>query len=244
MQQIGVAVIPAKRNSIAIPNKNMQTVGGRSLLHSAIDQAQKAEMINQIFVVTEDNEIADRAEELGATPFPCTEKDSHNSTMVWEKVRLVAKTFTECQGGIDPCFVELHTTYPFRTPDLIDKAVSFWLGGSNFEGLLVASPIYDRVWRHAPLILNQPHYKRVAPDLPIASRQNQQPLYIDHYGLCNVFSHGLALKGNPYEGKLTLYFAYDKRQTLDIDDKEDLEMCRSIARGFNHGGLMGDRGLL
>ena len=223
--ELGVAVIPAKRKSIGVPDKCLQTVGGQTLLERAIDQAQKAETIDQIFVVTEDDKLAEIADKAGATVYPCPEGLSDNATMVWEKVRLVAESFDECRGGVEPFFVELHPTYPFRTSQLIDEAFKkMQVVGFDADGVIVASPLYDRVWRCS--------YSRLAPEIEIKARQSQTPLYLDHYGLCNVTRHATALKGNPYKGNLALHIISDKRQTIDIDSQSDLAMCKSIASWF------------
>ena len=220
--RLGVAVIPAKGSSTALPRKNLQTVGGTSLLERTIRQAQSAKHIHQIFVVTEDDEISDISAKQGATVYRCTAEMSDNTTMVWDKVKMVADTFKDCRGGLEPYFAELHPTYPFRTPKLIDNAISMMLDTES-DGLLIGSCLYDRVWRCAD------GFERVASEIEIRPRQLQDPLYLDHYGLCNVFSLRLAVRGNPYAGKLHLHICNDKRQLIDIDDSNDLEMCRSIA---------------
>ena len=221
---LGVAVIPAKGKSLGVPYKCLQAIGGRTLVARSVEQAQKAKHIDQIFVVTEDEGVADEAKRSGATVFSCTEGMSDNTTMVWEKVRMVAKSFNDCRGGIDPFFVELHPTYPFRKPELIDQAINYLMEMDDADSVIVGSFLFDRVWRRYT-----EGFKRLASDIEIKARQEQIPLYLDHYGLCNVSTHESALRGNPYSGKLYLMPCNDKRQLLDIDDQEDLEMCQAIA---------------
>ena len=226
MSNIGVAVIPAKGTSIGIVGKNLQTVGGRTLLERTIDQAQQAERIDQIFVVTEDDTIAELSEKHGATVFRCSAEMSDNRTMAWEKVRLVAESFKECRGGIEPLFLELHPTYPFRRPELIDACIGVLSLHKEWDGVLVGSFCHDRVWRK-----KGSGFERVNTDIPIKARQYQEPLAIDHFGLCNVYRHALALSGNPYGGKLELYISdFNPRQLIDIDTAEDLRLCQAIAR--------------
>ena len=223
MKSIGVAVIPAKGNSIGLENKSLQTVGGRTLLERTIEQAKLAERIDQVFVVTEDEKIANLSKKHGATVFPCSPEMSDNKTMVWEKVRLVAESFKDCRGGIVPVFAEIHPTYPFRTPQLIDNTINFLEERDDADGVLVGSYLFDRVWRNTI-------GGRLATGIEIKQRQEQVPLFIDHYGLCNVFRRRLALTGNPYNGKLYLYTCNHKRQLQDIDNIEDLRICQAIAR--------------
>lgn len=60
-----VAVIPAKKESRRLENKNLMVIGGRSLIAHAVDYARKASMIDKSYVSTDDDEIEAHARELG-----------------------------------------------------------------------------------------------------------------------------------------------------------------------------------
>ena len=61
-----VAVIPAKRESTRLPDKNLMQIAGIPLVVHAIRYAQRAVRIDQIFVSTDSDEIAGLAEQNGA----------------------------------------------------------------------------------------------------------------------------------------------------------------------------------
>jgi N-acylneuraminate cytidylyltransferase len=61
------AIILARGGSKGIPRKNLQTVGGLSLLEWAIAACHAAEEVDAVFVSTEDAEIAAVAAKHGAT---------------------------------------------------------------------------------------------------------------------------------------------------------------------------------
>ncbi len=61
-----VAVIPAKRESTRLPDKNLMQIAGVPLVVHAIRYAQRAVRIDQIFVSTDSDEIAGLAEQNGA----------------------------------------------------------------------------------------------------------------------------------------------------------------------------------
>lgn len=56
-----VAVIPARGGSKGIPRKNLRTVGGMSLLGRAIATCLRAQSVSEVYVSTEDQEIAETA---------------------------------------------------------------------------------------------------------------------------------------------------------------------------------------
>ena len=65
-----IAIIPARGGSKGIPRKNLKTLGGKPLIAWTIQAALKSKTIDRVIVSTEDNEMADIAQEWGAeVPF-------------------------------------------------------------------------------------------------------------------------------------------------------------------------------
>jgi CMP-N-acetylneuraminic acid synthetase len=62
-----IAIIPARGESKGVPGKNLRRVGGRSLVERAIDTCRAATLIDDVYVSTDDAEIATTAEAAGAT---------------------------------------------------------------------------------------------------------------------------------------------------------------------------------
>lgn len=60
-------VIPARGGSQRLPRKNIATLWGQPLLYWAILAARQSKYVDRCFVSTEDQEIAARAEEFGAS---------------------------------------------------------------------------------------------------------------------------------------------------------------------------------
>ena len=189
-------------------------------------------MIDLVVVSTEDDEIDEVSREHGATVIPRPDYLAKGDVMVWDTVKHVAEYYQSCHAMPD-LFVELHPTYPFRPPSLIGDAIKRrWTG--NWDGVIVASGLYDRVWRMTYDFCPQRDdeyratFQRIPSDLEIKPRQEQEALFIDHYGLVNVYKPALALHGNPYDGNLAFCITDDKLSTFDIDDNEDFQMAKVI----------------
>ena len=60
-----VAIIPARGGSKGVPGKNLRRVGGRSLVERAIDACRAARLIDEVYVSTDDGQIAAAAETAG-----------------------------------------------------------------------------------------------------------------------------------------------------------------------------------
>lgn len=67
---MNIAVIPARGGSKRIPRKNIKLFSGRPMIAYAITAAQKSGLFEHVLVSTDDHEIAEIANALGAeTPF-------------------------------------------------------------------------------------------------------------------------------------------------------------------------------
>jgi len=53
-----VAVIPAKKDSSRLPNKNMQLLNGKPMIHYSLKLAQASQYVEKIYVSTDSDEIA------------------------------------------------------------------------------------------------------------------------------------------------------------------------------------------
>ena len=60
------AIIPARGGSKGVPRKNLAEVGGRTLLQRSILTCRSSELIDRVFVSTDDDEIAEHAHSCGA----------------------------------------------------------------------------------------------------------------------------------------------------------------------------------
>lgn len=116
-QNIGkiLALVPAKAASKRIPRKNLRRLGGKSLLSWTVQVAVAAKIFDKIVVSTEDMEVAEEAQSLGAeVPFIRPEKLSVDPAGVVE-VSLHALNELETQGYCFQTLVILLPSSPFRS---------------------------------------------------------------------------------------------------------------------------------
>ncbi len=64
---MNIAIIPARGGSKRIPRKNIKLFHGLPVIAYAIQTAKKSEIFDEVFVSTDDEEIADIARSFGAT---------------------------------------------------------------------------------------------------------------------------------------------------------------------------------
>lgn len=119
-----LGVIPARGGSKRLPRKNIIPVAGRPLIAYTIDAARRSKALTDFIFSTEDDEIFDVAQQLGApTPFkrpPALSGDEVRNI----DVVLHALNYMEKQTGSPyDIVVLLQPTCPIRSAKHIDTAV-------------------------------------------------------------------------------------------------------------------------
>lgn len=144
-----VAIIPARGGKQSIPYKNLQKLGGKTLLAWAVEVAMTAESVDAVLVSTEDKRIAEEAETLGAIVIPRPEKYSQpdSSDAGWYAH---AVEWMEIEKGWKPeLLVNLRPTSPLRFAGDIDAMVKYMQNNPQADGLksVVPAPIHPyKMW--------------------------------------------------------------------------------------------------
>lgn len=107
------AFIFARGGSKGVPGKNIKEMVGKPLLAYSIDVAKKIEIVDKIYVSTEDSSIASVAREYGASVIPRPQNLAQDNTPEWMAWRH-ALQWIEKKGDYCDIFLSLPTTSPLR----------------------------------------------------------------------------------------------------------------------------------
>jgi CMP-N,N'-diacetyllegionaminic acid synthase len=111
-----IAVIPARGGSKRILRKNIKTICGKPLIYWTIEAAINSPSIDQVFVSTEDEEIATISRDLGAeVPYLRPKELAMDSTPAISTVMHTLEKFTEYKQVL-----LLQPTSPLRTVEDIE----------------------------------------------------------------------------------------------------------------------------
>ena len=92
MQNIGrdmssgtiIAFVFARGGSTGIPGKNLEEIGGRSLIARAVETARATGLVERVVVSTDDDDIAREAERAGAEiPFMRPQELASSTAAEW-----------------------------------------------------------------------------------------------------------------------------------------------------------------
>lgn len=135
------AWIFARGGSKGVPRKNIRPLCGKPLIAYAIELAKKSKYISEVFVSTDDKEIADTAAEYGAVlPFmrPAElAQDRSPEHLSWRH----AVNWNRGQTHYPKMdiMVSLPTTAPLRTAEEVDQAIELYMEGGA-DTVIAVSP--------------------------------------------------------------------------------------------------------
>jgi CMP-N,N'-diacetyllegionaminic acid synthase len=119
-----IAIITARGGSKSLPRKNVLPFCGKPLIAHTIEAAKNSSAIDQIFVSTDDEEIAGISQEFGAEVPYMRPAELATDSASSRDVILHALLFFEAQGRPVDAFCLLQPTSPLRTAVDINGAFS------------------------------------------------------------------------------------------------------------------------
>lgn len=236
-----VAVIPARAGKQSVPWKNLQKLGGKSLLWWAIDVGLRAHLVDAVTVSTEDARTARVARTYGAIVIPRPKTFSQPTSDDVGFYHHAVRWMRDELGWKPELLVLLRPTSPLRFPEDVDACVRYVLR-TGCDGLktVIPAPIppYKMWWakgrRAVPLhaatpltpFFDTPFRRRHGPDLGRQHVWEHYPVYwqegsIDITRPKFVLSRNATKDRNVFGPHLHGY-VMDPRQVVDIDTAEDL----------------------
>lgn len=119
-----VGTICARGGSVGVPRKNVRLLHGKPLIAWTVEQALATPSIDEVFVSTDDDEIADIAQQYGATvPY---RRPAELATSAAAKIPVIVHLLEhlERSGTQIDRVVDLDPTSPLRAVDDIENAVA------------------------------------------------------------------------------------------------------------------------
>ena len=229
MRSRTVAIIPARGGSKRFPRKNLVRLHGVPLVAYSIRHALASRLVDEVYVSTDDDEIAAVAVEFGAQvvrrPAALATDDATSESALLhvldERLR---------QGQSDPeLIVFLQPTSPVRRLHDIDEAIET-LSRLSVDSLFSACEDRRLLWRLEPQGPRPLNYD-------VRSRRREQDMglqYMENGSIYVIRTAQFRRVGNRLAERIGLY-AMDYWSSFQIDLPEDAELCAWILRRIGGG---------
>lgn len=208
-----LAIIPARGGSKRLPGKNMETIGGFTLVEHAIRHARDAKLIDNrnIVVTSDDKRTLDLAKQRGVRTCVRPDNLSQGDGVVMRVTENAYSAFLDiAQVSID-VVVWLQPTSPLRTGADIDGALEM-MQRTNADSVVSVTEGAD--------------------DLAYQVRHAGRLQTIPNVVVCNgaVFALRVSamLAGKDYFSGEMYGYPMPKDRSIDIDTQQDLEIARRL----------------
>ena len=214
-----LAVIPARGGSKGIPGKNLQHVGGLSLVARSVQAAFASRGVDRVVVSTDDDAIAMEAQVHGAEVV-CRPVAIAGDTASSESALLHALDTLEQQGPLPPLLVFLQCTSPCTSGAQLDQVLTA-LEDPEINSAFAVAPWHGFLWRRDGRGINHD------PKQPRQRRQDLEPAYLETGAIYAMSTACFRAEGSrfcaPWQPVVI------ENSGPEIDTPADLALCRSLA---------------
>jgi len=223
-----IAIIPARGGSKGLPGKNIKFLHGKPLIAYTIEAALSAHNIDQVFVSTDDVEIAEVAKSFGAIiPFMRPAEFSRDDTSSRDTVIYTLNRLDKEFSLKTEEFAILQPTSPLRTDHYINEAFSLFKAKCADSVISYCEQDHPISWHK--YLDDEGRILDIFPNVG-HQRQTEEVSYFPN-GAIYIYDYEKYLK-NTIDSNKTYAYIMNKENSIDIDDKLDFEYCKFLMSKF------------
>ena len=216
-----LALIPARRGSKGIPNKNVKLFNGKPLIEWTIKLALNSKIVDKVVVSTDSNKIINISKNLGSDvilrPKNISGDNSTTESAINHCINYYKNNFE--------VIVLLPPTSPLRDKKDLDNAIKFFFN-NKLDSCFSVSKLNDfLIWRYdkklKKLISFNYNFKKRG------IRQKRELEYVEN-GSIYIFKPKLIIrKNNRIGGKFDI-FNMKFWQSFELDEKDDWKLLETL----------------
>jgi len=225
-----LGLIPAKRGSTRLPEKNIRPLAGKPLLGWTVDAAQASGVIDRLVVSTENELVAKIARECGAeVPFVRPSALARDPAGVVQ-VALHALQAMRGLGAEFRTLIILLPTCPFRTAE--DIRAAFELFREREAKFLMSVGPFPRPPFAAMELTGEGLLRPFFPQF-IGKQSGELPQAWRANGAVHVLDVAAFEREKSYYAQPLVGYPMPRERSVDIDSEEDWREAEQLVAGLN-----------
>ena len=213
-----IAIIPARKNSKRVKNKNIKNIGNKKLIWYSINAALKSKYISEVIVSTDCKKIKSYAENCGAkVPFLRPKHLSTDNAQMIDVVKYIYKELIKVRDRID-LVILLQPTSPLRDNKDIDSAIKFF-EKKKADYVTSFSEAKPKAWN-----FELDDEKRFNYNDIFKSKNNKNKNYLLN-GAIYIYNKKLLVNKKKTNVK-SFGFVMPTKKSIDIDYESDFEIAK------------------
>jgi CMP-N-acetylneuraminic acid synthetase len=221
-----LGIIPARKGSLGIKNKNLRTIGGKSLVQIAIDNAKKS-AINYLVVTSNDERIIRIAKKNNIAFIKRPERLSLTNSKTIDVVLHAIKYLKKNKLYFDAIML-LQPTSPFRSFKDINNAISLLKKNNIYDSCISVEDVESFHPARMKFIKNNIELidHKLSEKIENQPRQQLKSMYIRNGSIYLTKLKSILKKS--FKGQKCLAYIMPKERSINIDSKFDLEIARLL----------------
>ncbi len=210
-----IAVIPVRKGSQRVENKNSKDFAGSSLLKIKIEQVKRVGVFDDIVVTSDSDEMLEIATKLGVGAHARDELYCLGSTPMKEVYRYLGREFSNYKD-----LAYINVTNPLlKDESLKNCALAYKNRMHEVASVNTVHEIKDFMWYGGKPVNYDPSNQPRSQDLPE---------YVALNFACNIISTNIMIHQGVIVGTPHIGIVIDKIQAVDIDDVYDFEIAETL----------------
>lgn len=214
-----VALIPARGGSKGIPKKNLIPLVGKPLIQYTTEAALRSEMIQEVYVSSDDASILELAAKAGCKKVIRPAELSTDETLAVDVVKHFLSAFLNRTNG-DPIIVYLQPTSPCRKSVHIDEALTMMIQ-AGAPGIVSVSELKISPYKSFCIDENGRLHSLLGEHFSNLGRQ-QLPRTFATNGAIYAFRKSAFVKKGGFPSDGSLAYVMNQTDSVDIDNQQDL----------------------
>lgn len=226
-----IGLIPARKGSKGLLNKNMLSLNNKPLVQHTIEAALNSSLLTEINVSSDDSAVLKLAESLKVKTLIRPAEFSSDDSSAIEVVNHFITSLSKQITYEDHFIVYLQPTSPLRSSHHIDQAIKILLQNKE-KSLLSVTHMRKSPFKSFVVSESGRLESLFDEKLSNARRQDLQDVFIPN-GAIYIFSiqEFIERKGFPSNGSIPFIMSED--DSIDIDEQEDLLRAENLLRTKN-----------
>ncbi len=212
-------LLPMKRNSERVPDKNMKDFNGAPLYHAVMKSLLASKYIEYVVIDTDSKAIIKDAKENFGDKVIIINRPKEIQGDFVSMNDIIAYDLSVLVGEY---FLQTHSTNPLLGIETIDKAIEKYFEGlEEFDSVFGVTKVQTRFYdKDAKPINHDPQ--------ELLRTQDLEPLYEENSNFYIFSKQSFAEAGNKRIGLKAQIFEVNKLEAIDIDETEDFQLAELL----------------
>lgn len=225
-----LAIITARGGSKGLPGKNIKDLNGKPLIAWTIEQIKHSKLIDDVFISTDSQEIADVSEQYGI--YVPELRPDYLATDTASSMDVMEYTLNRAEGNnqVYDYVLLLEPTSPLRKKDDLDNIIRLAGDNPNRDGVISVGKVH---LEHPMIIKRVSENGSIVPynrEILTAYQRQQHDDALFPYGV------GYLIKASIFKREHTIYtsnvipYYIERWQNYEIDDIYDFKCIETIMK--------------